>query len=226
MVVSTDDARRLVAEFEAIWRRPPSEQELGEIIDATIREEVCAREALAPGPDRDDAAIRRRLQIKMKFLTESGAEVLNPDESTLQAHLDANADSFAKARVVALEQVMLEDADLQAAAEALALLRQGEDPRALGQPTMLPFETRTSAVCYAGFTDVCTQGRLTIRTLFILPLCQGTRIAASLPKQESVAPDDATLCRRQPVHSLTQGLWATNQDAVGFPACRGPLLLR
>ena len=33
--ISVEDAQRLVAEFEATWRRPPSETELAEIIDAT-----------------------------------------------------------------------------------------------------------------------------------------------------------------------------------------------
>ncbi len=144
IVISTDDARRLVAEFEATWRRPPSEQELGEIIDATIREEVYVREALALGLDRDDAVIRRRLQMKMEFLTESGAEVLTPDEATLQAHLDANKDRFTDAPLIAVEQVLLEHADPQAAGEELTLLRRGEDPASVGRPTMLPFATRPS----------------------------------------------------------------------------------
>jgi hypothetical protein len=144
IVISTDDARRLVAEFEATWQRPPSDDELGAIIDAAIREEVYVREALALGLDRDDAVIRRRLQMKMEFLTESGAEVLTPDDATLQAHLDANRDIFSQAPLVALEQVLLEDADPQGAAEALALLRRGEDPATVGRPTMLPFATRPS----------------------------------------------------------------------------------
>jgi len=142
--ISVEDAQRLAAEFEATWRRPPSEAELAEIIDATIREEVYVREALALGLDRDDAVIRRRLQMKMEFLTESGAEVVTPDDATLQAYLDANPDLFTEAPLVALEQVMLEDADPEAAAEALARLRQGEDPATVGRPTMLPFATRLS----------------------------------------------------------------------------------
>jgi hypothetical protein len=144
IVISQDDARRLAAEFEATWRRPPSEAELAGIIDAAIREEVYVREALALGLDRDDTVIRRRLQMKMEFLTESGAEVVTPDDATLQAHLDANPDLFAEAPLVALEQVMLRSADPEAAAEVLARLRQGEDPASLGRPTMLPFATRPS----------------------------------------------------------------------------------
>jgi hypothetical protein len=57
IVISQDDAWRLMAEFETTWRRPPSEVELAEIIDATIREELYVREALALGLDRDDAVM-------------------------------------------------------------------------------------------------------------------------------------------------------------------------
>lgn len=142
--ISVEDARSLMAEFEATWRRPPSEQELGEILDATIREEVYVREALALGLDRDDAVIRRRLQMKMEFLTESGAEALAPDEATLQAHLDANTDRFTDDPLIGVEQVLLESADPQAAAAALARLRQGADPATVGRLTMLPFATRPS----------------------------------------------------------------------------------
>ena len=144
IAVSDDDARRLAAEFEATWRRPPSVEELGEIIDAAIREEVYVREALALGLDRDDAVIRRRLQMKMEFLTESGAEVIAPDEASLQAYLDANKDRYTDAPLITVEQVLLESADPQAVAETLERLRQGADPASVGRLTTLPFATRPS----------------------------------------------------------------------------------
>jgi hypothetical protein len=85
LVIEEDDARRLAAEFEATWRRPPTVAELDYMIGQTVREEVYVREALALGLDADDAVIRRRLQTKMEFLTESGAEALAPDEAALAA---------------------------------------------------------------------------------------------------------------------------------------------
>jgi hypothetical protein len=139
IIVSEDDARRLAAEFEATWRRPPKVEELTAIIGASIREEVYVREALALGLDGDDAVIRSRLRLKMEFLMGSGAEVLAPDDATLQAHLDANRDRFTDAPLVAFEQIMLEDGtNPQAATTLLARLQQGEDPAAFGRPTLLP----------------------------------------------------------------------------------------
>lgn len=109
IIVSEDDARRLAADFEATWRRPPDGPELDHLIDAFVREEVYVREALALGLDRGDAVIRRRLQMKMEFLTESGAAMAAPDDATLAAHLAAHPDRFMQPPVIAFEQVVIDD---------------------------------------------------------------------------------------------------------------------
>ena len=143
--VSEDDARRLAAEFTATWQRAPSPVELDAMITHFLREEVYVREALALGLDRDDAIIRRRLQTKMEFLTESGAEAVAPDEATLEAHLDAKADRFTKPPRMAFEQILLdervEDADLDV---LLARLNRGVDPGTAARPTLLPAVLRLS----------------------------------------------------------------------------------
>jgi hypothetical protein len=107
--VTEDDARRLAAEYEATWRRPPTVAELDYMIGERVREEVYVREALALGLDRDDAVIRGRLQTKMEFLTESGPEAVQPDDATLQAHLDSDPDRFTEPALVAFEQVLLDE---------------------------------------------------------------------------------------------------------------------
>ncbi|MEM7074617.1 MAG: peptidylprolyl isomerase [Pseudomonadota bacterium] len=139
LVISEADARQLVAEFQGVWRRLPTEDELTYMIEQRIREEVYVREALALGLDRDDAVIRRRLQTKMEFLTESGAEAANPDEATLQAHLEQHADRFTVQPRVAFEQVMLDDAiSDDEAGLVLVALNGGADPAAVAQSTLLP----------------------------------------------------------------------------------------
>ena len=145
LVVTDDDARRLVAEFEATWRRPPTPEELDHMIGQYIREEVYVREALALGLDQDDAVIRRRLQQKMEFLTESGAGAVNPEDATLQAHLEANRDRFVEPPLIAFEQVLLPDGtDGGDAAAILARLREGDDPGTYARSTMLPSTVRPS----------------------------------------------------------------------------------
>jgi hypothetical protein len=145
LVITEDDARRLVAAFEATWRRSPTVEELDYMIGERVREEVYVREAMALGLDRDDEVIRRRLQTKMEFLTESGAEAVAPDDTTLGAHLAANAGRFSLPALVAFEQVLLAEgvADDEAAAIA-ARLDAGGDPGASVRPTLLPPEIMLS----------------------------------------------------------------------------------
>jgi hypothetical protein len=137
--ITEDDARRLVAEFEATWRRPPTVAELDHMIGQFVREEVYVREALALGLDRDDTVIRRRLKTKMEFLTESGAEAVQPDDAALQAHLEANVDRFAEPPLVAFAQILLDDRVGVEEIELLqARLNRGIDPGAAARPTLLP----------------------------------------------------------------------------------------
>jgi hypothetical protein len=139
LVISDDDARSLVAEFEATWRRPPTVEELDYMIAQRVREEVYVREALALGLDGGDAVIRQRLATKMEFLTESGAEALEPDDATLQAHLEAHPDRFAQPALVAFQQILLaEGIGVDEVAALVARLNLGGDPGEAARPTLLP----------------------------------------------------------------------------------------
>ena len=143
--VTEDDARRLATEYEATWRRPPTVAELDYMIGERVREEVYLREALALGLDRDDAVIRRRLQTKMEFLTESGAEAVQPNDATLQAHLDSDPHRFTEPVLVAFEQVLLDERVGDEEVELVeARLNLGIDPGAAARPTLLPSVFRPS----------------------------------------------------------------------------------
>jgi hypothetical protein len=139
LVITEDDARQLVAEFEATWRRPPSVEELDYMIGQRVREEVYVREALALGLDGGDAVIRRRLQTKMEFLTESGAEALRPDDATLEAHRAANPDRFAQPALIGFEQILLaEGIGVEEAAALAGRMNLGGDPGEAARRTLLP----------------------------------------------------------------------------------------
>lgn len=146
LVVSENDARLLMAEFEATWHRRPTVDELDHMIAQRVREEVYVREALALGLDRDDAVIRRRLQTKMEFLTESGADAADPDDATLQAHLDAHPERFAEPPLVAFEHVLLDERiGRDGVAVIEARLNRGGDPGEAARPTLLPAAFRLSS---------------------------------------------------------------------------------
>lgn len=145
IVVSDDDARRLITQFEAVWRRRPSERELDHMISKFVREEVYVREALALGLDKDDAVIRRRLQMKMEFLTESGAEAAKPEDATLQAHLNAKSDRFAQPSLVAFDQILLEEGIGEDEVSKIKdKLSGGEPSENFARSSLLPSQFRLS----------------------------------------------------------------------------------
>lgn len=144
--VTTDDVTLLIEQYQQAWRRPPTMQELDGLIQASIREEVLVREALALGLERGDGVIRNRLRQKMQFLTDSAAQALTPEPSVLQAHLEANADRFEQAGTLGFEQVLLgPNPTKNEVRAALHALQSGADPLTVGQASMLPPQVPASA---------------------------------------------------------------------------------
>ena len=86
IVVSKSRVANLADGFSRTWRRPPTEQELQDLVENYLRDEVFYREGRAAGLDRDDVVIRRRVRQKMEFIAEdlTGAE---PSEEQLAAYL-------------------------------------------------------------------------------------------------------------------------------------------
>ncbi len=139
IVVGEARVAQLAEGFEAVWRRPPTEDELAGLIDDFVREEVYVREALALGLDRDDAVIRRRLRQKMEFLTASAADALVPSDADLRAFYADHEARFTTPVRVALDQVFLGEAPGESAvADVLAALDRGVAPETLGARTLLP----------------------------------------------------------------------------------------
>lgn len=140
IVIGSDQVARLVAGFKGVWQRPPSDEELRAMVEGLVREEVYYREALALGLERDDTIIRRRLQQKMEFLTDSGADLLQPGEGELEAWYAANQEQFRSVPRIALTQVFLgADATPERIDSVLASIRSepDTDPMAWGERTLL-----------------------------------------------------------------------------------------
>ncbi len=94
IVVGPERIEQLAKGFQAVWRRPPTDDELRAMIDDFVREEIYYREALALGLNSNDTVVRRRLRQKMEFLTDSGAEILEPVAGELETYLLANEQTF------------------------------------------------------------------------------------------------------------------------------------
>jgi hypothetical protein len=149
IVVDQTQALRLAEQFQRIWMRPPTQQELAGLAEDFVKEEILYREALALGLDRDDLVIRRRLRQKMEFINEDLVELQTPTDAALQAYFDANHDRFRRPDRFSFQQVYLSrhnaSSDVKRNADNLLkrLNSQPEnsaDPKSIGDFTMLPFQ--------------------------------------------------------------------------------------
>src|SRR5579864_7973954 len=94
IVVTQAAIENLVTGFTRTWQRPPTEDELHELLRDYIREEAAYREALALGLDRDDMIVRRRLRQKLEFVSDDLATRKEPTDAELQSFLEAHRAAF------------------------------------------------------------------------------------------------------------------------------------
>ena len=66
--LTNDDIRQLEISWTAQWQRPPTPDEMRNLVEDKVRQEILYREGLALGLDRDDTIVKRRLAQKMEFL--------------------------------------------------------------------------------------------------------------------------------------------------------------
>lgn len=108
IVVTRAQVESLVSGFTRTWQRPPTSLELEGLIREYIREEVCTREAMALGLDKDDAVIRRRLRQKLEFISDNVASQAEPTDEQLQKFMQSHAESFRGERQFSFSQVYLD----------------------------------------------------------------------------------------------------------------------
>ncbi len=136
-MVTPQTVTNLATQFEAVWRRPPTIDEIDGLVEDYLTEEIYYREALALGLDREDTVIRRRLRQKMEFLSESG--VVDPDEAALRAYYEASLPDFTEPGSIGFTQIFLGEAPGPGEVAAVeAALDAGADPATLGRATLLP----------------------------------------------------------------------------------------
>jgi hypothetical protein len=148
IVVTLGQIEHLASGFARTWQRPPTDAELGGLIDDYVKEEIANREAVAMGLDRGDAIVRRRLRQKLEFLVEYDSASSPPTDAELQAWWEAHPELLRTEPQVAFRQVYV-SADRRGAStraeaeELLAALRAGGPEVAIdgmGDPSLLPAE--------------------------------------------------------------------------------------
>lgn len=140
IVVSRGQLLNLQEQFQRVWHRPPTPEELQGLVDGWVREEILYREGLAMGLDRDDQVVRRRIGQKLEFIAE-GAAPKSPTNAELQAWLDAHPDKYLIEPTYSLRQIYFDPTrrgsrlEVDAAAARRAL-ESGK--KVVGDSTMLP----------------------------------------------------------------------------------------
>lgn len=145
IVVTQSMVDNIALEYRTRWSRPPTEQELAGLVDAYVRDEILYREGMALGLDRDDPVIKRRVRQKLEVIAEEQGARDAPTDADLAAYLQKNAARFTRPGAVSFEQIYFAAATPAAQVEAArAAAMRGGDPARLGQPTMLPSETKNA----------------------------------------------------------------------------------
>lgn len=149
IVVTPADVNRLREEFRRSSARPPTRDELAELVLDQVGEEMLFREALALGLERTDAVARRCLIERAVAMTAAarGQEPQAPREDELRAWFDRRRHRFLVPERVSFEHVFI-DADRhgpavnKVAAEWLERLRdpavEATAKAAVGDPSPIP----------------------------------------------------------------------------------------
>ncbi len=146
--ISTAQIEWLAKNWEARWRRPPTEAELRGLVAERVRQEALYRQALALGFDQDDEVIRRRMVQKLEFLTEDLVARAPPTEAELTAYYQEHLDRYRLPELRSFTHVYLNvdqrgESAMDDANQLLADLRTSSEPitRApeRGDRFMLPF---------------------------------------------------------------------------------------
>ncbi len=94
IVISQGTIERTQAQWQAQMGKPPSEEELDNLLEDSIREEIYYREAKRLGLDAGDTIIRRRLVQKLTFVTEDIADSGSVTDDDLRAYFDDNLERY------------------------------------------------------------------------------------------------------------------------------------
>jgi hypothetical protein len=92
LVVTAQKRQWLAGRWEHQWRRPPTGEELGRLVEDFVREEVLYREALALGLDLADLVVRRRLVQKMEVL--AFADSAPPGDAGVMGYFLAHRENY------------------------------------------------------------------------------------------------------------------------------------
>ncbi len=92
--LTNDDIRQLEISWTAQWQRPPTPEEMRNLVEDKVHQEILYREALALGLDRGDTIVKRRLAQKMEFLADDVSALRDPSLDELKGWYAKNGSQF------------------------------------------------------------------------------------------------------------------------------------
>jgi hypothetical protein len=142
IVVTAEQVEQARAAASALQGRPPTNEELADLVEPLVRDEIMYREALALDLDENDDEVRRRLIEKMSYLTQDTADPEAGSEQALREFYEARADVFTIPALVSFDQVFFSpgargDSLEKDAVAGVAALRSGRAPVEVGDRTPL-----------------------------------------------------------------------------------------
>ena len=146
VIVSRGQVQSLQMQFERVWQRPATREELQGLIDGWVKEEIFYREGIAMALDRDDPVVRRRVGQKLEFILDSATPTA-PTDTELQSWLDAHPRDYQTEPTYSLRQVFFNPARHgdALAADIAAARRTLESGKPIeGDTTLLPHEMNTA----------------------------------------------------------------------------------
>lgn len=131
IVITAADVDRLRHSWTRNRGRRPTDAEMRQVLEHSIREEVLFREAMRLGLADEDTVVRQRMVAKMEFLNSSVAEQAEPGELELRAFFEDNRENYRSSPTISFEQLYFDrdqrgDAAWSGARGALSALRSDQ----------------------------------------------------------------------------------------------------
>ncbi len=94
IIIDTNELKGLSAKWEMQWKRPPTKEELSNLIVQNVKQEVFYQEALKMNLDHNDEIIKRRLSQKMEFLSNDLANLTPPNDDELENYFHEHSEKY------------------------------------------------------------------------------------------------------------------------------------
>ena len=106
IVFDTYDLDNILSSWELQWKRPPTAEELSNLISQNIKQEIFYKEALSMNLDHNDEIIKRRLSQKMQFLSKDLANLSTPQDKELTEYYDKHKEKYMLPAKYSLYQIV------------------------------------------------------------------------------------------------------------------------